>query len=88
MVFEMEQQIFEQVEVIAYFHKLHIEVLRFKWKTSTYNVSRINSQWKTPSGNSFKYHYVLVCDRQNVICELSYDLNDFKWELVQMGNLN
>ena len=46
----MEQQIFEPVEVIAHFHKLHIEVIRFKWKSSIYNVSHVNSHWKTPEG--------------------------------------
>ena len=82
----MENQVFESVEVIAYFHHLHAEILRFKWKNDVYNVSKINSHWKIPTGESFEYHYVVICEKQNIICELSYNLNDFKWQLVQFEN--
>ena len=79
----MQNRVFEKIEVIAYFHNLHLEILRFKWKDDIYNVSKINSKWKIPSGNSFEFHYTVICNKQNVMCELCFDLNDFRWELVQ-----
>lgn len=80
----MDTHIFEPIEVIAYFHGLQIDVIRFKWKETTYNISKLNSKWKIPLGNSYIYHFVVVCEKQRVICEISYNLNDFKWELVQL----
>lgn len=83
----MDTQIHEPVEVIAYFHNLQIEVVKFKWNSSIYNVSNLNSYWKIPSGNSFEYHFTLECSKQSVLCELSFNLNDFKWQLVQLENI-
>lgn len=84
---KMQNEVFEQVEVITHFHKLNLEIIKFKWKNDVYNVTRMNSKWKIPSGNSYVYHYTVICEMQNIICELSYDLNNFKWELVQYDNL-
>lgn len=84
----MQNQVFEPVEVIAYFHKLELKIVRFKWKNDIFNVTRINSKWKMPQGNSFVYHYTVICEKQDVICELSYSLEDFKWELVQYDSLS
>jgi hypothetical protein len=83
----MAFQVFEQVEVIGYFHCLKFEIKRFKWRNSIYKVSKINSNWKTPKGNSYIYHYSVICEKQSVICELSFNLNDLKWELIQYDNL-
>ena len=85
MVFKtnMENQIFEPIEVIAYFHNLKLEILRFKWKNDIFNVSKINSHWRIPNGNSYEYHFTVDCEKQNIFCEISFNLNDFKWELVQ-----
>jgi hypothetical protein len=79
----MKNQISETVEVIAYFHNLHLEILKFKWKDDIYNVSKINSQWRIPMQNSYEYHFTVTCDKQNTLCELAFNMNDFKWELVQ-----
>jgi len=89
MVFKikMAQQIFEPVEVIGYFHKLKFQIIRFKWRNSIYNVSSINSDWKISQGSSYIHHYSVICKKQSVICELSFNLNDFKWELVQYDNI-
>lgn len=84
----METQIHEAVEVIAYFHNLHIEIVRFKWNNNIYNVSNLNSYWKVPSGNDFEYHFTVLCKKQSVLCELSFNLNDFKWQLIQLENIN
>ncbi|MCX7832950.1 MAG: hypothetical protein N2490_01915 [Ignavibacteria bacterium] len=83
----METQILQPVEVIAYFHNLKLEIIKFKWKNTIYNVSQLVSKWKVLSGNNFEYHFTVICKEQGVICELSYNLNDFKWELVQLDNL-
>ncbi|MBN1633454.1 MAG: hypothetical protein JW917_04735 [Ignavibacteria bacterium] len=83
----METQIYEPVEVIVYFHNLHIEIVRFKWNNNIYNVSNLNSYWRVPLGNGFEYHFTVFCRKQGVLCELSFNLNDFKWQLVQLENI-
>lgn len=83
----MQNQVFEPVQVIAHFHGLHIEIIRFKWKKSVFNVSKVNSTWKVPSGNGYVYHYSVICEKQNVICELAFDMGSFKWELVQYDDM-
>jgi hypothetical protein len=84
----MYNQIFEPVEVIGYFHKSEFRVVRFKWYESIYNVSKLNATWRVPAGNNYTYHYSVICEKQNVICELSFNLNDLKWELVQISQIN
>ena len=79
----MNRQVSEAVEVIAYFHNLHLEILRFKWKDDVFNVTKINSQWRIPAQNSYEYHFTVTCDKQNIACELAFHMSDFKWELVQ-----
>jgi hypothetical protein len=79
----MENEAFENIEVIAYFRDLNIRILRFKWKETVYNVSHLNSKWKVPVGEFCEYHFSVVCGKQKMICELSYNLNDFRWQLVQ-----
>jgi hypothetical protein len=83
----MNNLISERIEVIAYFHNLNLEILRFKWKDDIFNVSKINSHWRIPSGNGYEYHYTVTCFRQCVVCEISFNLNDFQWELVQLHNI-
>ncbi|HWQ81100.1 MAG TPA: hypothetical protein VN514_02425 [Ignavibacteria bacterium] len=79
----MENQIFEPIDVIAFFHNLKVEIVKFKWKNDVYNVSRVNSTWKVPTGEAFEYHFSVICEKQKVVCELAYNLNDFKWQLIQ-----
>lgn len=83
----METQVSQPIEVIAYFHNLKIEIIKFKWKNSIYKVTQVVSKWKILSGNSYEYHFTVICKEQGVLCELSFNLNDFKWELVQLENL-
>lgn len=83
----METQISESIEVITYFHTLKLEIIKFKWKNTVYKVSEIVSKWKVLSGDSVEYHYTVICKEQGVICELSFNVNDFKWQLVQLENL-
>jgi len=83
----MKIHIFESIEVIAYFHNLQIEIIRFRWKGGIYNVSKVNSFWKIPSGNSIEYHFTVFCEKQEVLCELSFNLGDFKWQLIKVENI-
>ncbi len=83
----METQISQQIEVITHFHNLKLEIIKFKWKNTIYKVSQLISKWRVISGESFEYHFTVICRDQGVICELSFNLNDFKWELVQLDNL-
>ena len=84
----MQSQIFEPIDVISLFHGMELDIIRFKWRESIYNVSKLNATWKIPTGPAFTYHYSVFCARQNVVCEISYDVNCFKWELVQMVNID
>lgn len=79
----MENQIFEPIEVIAFFHDFKIDIIKFKWKNDVYNISRVNSRWKIPKAEGYEYHFSVLCDRQKVVCEISYDMNNFKWQLIQ-----
>jgi hypothetical protein len=79
----MAEQIFEPVEVIGRFERFKFKIIKFKWREEVYHVSQINSYWKEPTGNNYTYHYSLTCEKQNMLCELSFDLNNFRWELVQ-----
>lgn len=83
----METQVSQPVEVIAYFHNLKIEIIKFKWRNTIYKVTQVVSKWKILSGNSYEYHFTVICKEQGVLCELSFNLSDFKWELVQLENL-
>lgn len=87
MVYCMEHLIRESIEVIAYFHNLEVNIIKFKWNNSVYNVSSINSSWKIPLGKLYELHFSVTCKKQNIICELSYNMNDLKWNLIQYDNL-
>ncbi len=83
----METQISESIEVITYFHNLKLEIIKFKWKNTIYKVTELISKWRVSSGDNYEYHYTVICKEQGVICELAFDLNDFKWKIIQLDNL-
>lgn len=79
--------ILEPVEVIAHFDKLKIKIVRFKWNGTVFNVSEMLRSWKVPEGNGFIMHYIVVCKQKDLLCELSYNNMDMKWELVQYNEM-
>jgi len=83
----MNNQIFEPVEVIGYFCGMNFNIIKFKWRESIFNVTDINATWKVRSGNSYTYHYSVSCMKQNKICELTYDITSFKWEIIQITEI-
>ncbi|MFI5145131.1 MAG: hypothetical protein ACHQJ4_05995 [Ignavibacteria bacterium] len=82
-----QNEVFEPVEVIAHFHNLKIEILRFKWKNDIFKVNEILNIWKIPYGESFNTHFIAVCKDSDMICELSFNHTDMKWELIQYDSL-
>ncbi len=83
----MENKISEPVDVIAYFHNYKIEIVKFRWKNTIYNVSSVNSKWKIKNGDNIEFHFSVNCKKQKVICELAYNLSDFEWYLIQYENI-
>lgn len=83
-----QNQVFEQVEVIAYFHNLEIEIVRFKWNNKVYKVTQMMNSWRIPDGDGFSTHFVVLCKENDLLCELSFNHSELKWELVQYDSLN
>lgn len=83
-----QNEVFEPVDVIVHFHNLKIEIIRFRWKNDTFRVNQILNMWKIPNGESFDTHFIAVCKDSDMICELSFNHADMKWELIQYDTLN
>jgi hypothetical protein len=81
-------QVFEPVEVIVHFNKLKIQIIRFKWNGSVYKVTEMLQSWKIPAREGFVIHYVVICKDKDLLCELSFNNTDMKWELVRYDNLS
>ncbi|MDZ4712126.1 MAG: hypothetical protein SGI89_07335 [bacterium] len=80
---EKINQVFEPVEVIVHFNRLKIVILRFKWNDEVYKVTEMLQSWKIPAREGFVTHYVVICKDRNLLCELSFNNTDLKWELVK-----
>jgi hypothetical protein len=83
----VQNHVFEQVEVIAHFHNLKVDILKFKWNNQVYRVDQITSTWKVPNGDGFYTHFLAICKEKEIICELSLNHTDMKWELIQYDTL-
>ena len=83
----LQTQVHEPVEVIAHFHNLKIDVVKFKWNDEVYKVDRVTSTWKVPNGEGFFTRFIVVCEEKGVLCELSFNNTDMKWELLQYDHL-
>lgn len=79
----MKNTVFEPISVVVSFHNRKATIHRFKWKNSLYNVSDLVSTWLNKDGKSFVTHFTVHCRKQNTICEVSFNHNDFEWKLVQ-----
>jgi len=80
---EKINQVFEPIEVIVHFNRLKIVILRFKWNDEVYKVTEMLQSWKIPAREGFVTHYVVICKDRNLLCELSFNNTDLKWELVK-----
>lgn len=83
----IQNQVFEAVDVIAHFHDLKVDILKFKWKNQVYKVDYITNSWKIPNGDGLLTHYLVICKEKEVICELSLNHTDMKWQLIQYDTL-
>ncbi len=83
-----QKKAFEPVEVIAHFHNLEITLLKFKWNNVTYKIDEVTNKWKIPDGTGFRTHFIAICKDKEMICELSFNHTDLKWELIQHDTLN
>jgi hypothetical protein len=77
----------EAVEVIAHFKELEVNIIKYKWNNTVYNVTRISHSWKIKDGEDSKTHFSVICEYKGIIAELCYHHKDFKWELIQYDNL-
>lgn len=82
-----QNTVFENIEVIAYFKDLNVNIVKFKWKNTVYKVDRMPNKWKIQDGEDLQTHFSVICEAQQVIAELCYHHKDFKWELIQWDNL-
>lgn len=83
-----QKQAMEPVEVIAHFHNLQIDLLKFKWKGRTYKVDRVPNKWKINDSKDIISHFIVVCTESELLCELSFNHSDMKWEMVQWERLS
>jgi hypothetical protein len=82
-----QKQAFEPVEVIAYFHNLQIDIIKFKWNEKTYKVDQVSNRWKINDGTDIVTHFIAICAESDLLCELAFNHTDMKWVLVQYDNL-
>jgi hypothetical protein len=87
MYYEQKKAL-EPVDVIVHFHNLEIEIIKFKWNNRVYKVDQITNKWKIPNGTGFKIHFIAICKDDEMICELSFNPTDMKWEIIQYDVLN
>lgn len=87
MYYEQKKAL-EPVDVIVHFHNLEIEIVKFKWNNRVYKVDQITNKWKIPNGTGFKIHFIAICKDDEMICELSFNPMDMKWEIIQYDVLN
>jgi hypothetical protein len=87
MYYEQKKAL-EPVDVIVHFHNLEIEIVKFKWNSRVYKVDQITNKWKIPNGTGFKIHFIAICKDDEMICELSFNPMDMKWEIIQYDVLN
>ncbi|MDQ3021220.1 MAG: hypothetical protein M3R36_11730 [Bacteroidota bacterium] len=81
-------QVFEPVEVIVHFNNLKIQIIKFKWNSSVYKVTEMLQSWKIPAREGFDTHFVVTCKEKDLLCELSFNNTDMKWELVRYDDLS
>lgn len=79
----MNNTVFEPISVIVSFTNRRVNIHRFKWKNTLYHVSDTVSTWLDKDGKSYVTHFTVSCKRENTICEISFNHNDFEWKLVQ-----
>ncbi|RPI16518.1 MAG: hypothetical protein EHM58_11770 [Ignavibacteriae bacterium] len=82
-----QKQAMESVEVIAHFHNLQIDIIKFKWKNKTYKVDHVANKWKINDGKDIVSHFIAICKDSELLCELSFNHSDMKWEIIQWDNL-
>jgi hypothetical protein len=79
----MYQDIEEQIEVLALFQKGEILPLRFRWKGKTYKIIRVESKWKSDSGEKNCWHFS-VSDPASNLFQLSYSEEYHSWMLSKV----
>lgn len=80
-------EVFEPIEVIAHFNKLKIRILKFKWKSEVFKVTEMLQSWKIPKREGFVTHFMVLCRESDLMCELSFNNTDMKWEIVRYDTL-
>jgi hypothetical protein len=79
----MYQEIDEKIEVLALFQQGKILPLRFRWKGRDYRVSRLESKWKSDSGEKNIWHFS-VSDPASNLFQLTYNEEYHTWQLSRV----
>jgi len=79
----MNELVNESVDVIVKYKGIKVEIIKFKRGQTEYNVSSIGNSWKESVGDTIITHYPVICERQGISGELSYNDILHTWTLVQ-----
>lgn len=84
----MAQENENKLEVIADFIEKDVKVMRFRLNDKVYNVDKNANRVSGDVDGKRASTFILICEKQNTICELRFFHHSFKWELLQMDTLD
>jgi hypothetical protein len=83
-----QTQLYKPIEVLSHFSNARVKVLKFKLDGRVYDVTRVANMWRIPDNEElFRTHFTVICDEEDIICELAYYHKSMKWEIIQRDNL-
>jgi len=77
------EELFEPIEVIAYFQDGRVIPLKFRWNGRVYKIRQVHGQWKARNGESYQYHFSVRCESPDCF-ELIFDTGDFSWQVARV----
>jgi hypothetical protein len=83
----MSEIALEPVDVIVRTKKGKTEIVRFRRGDSEYIVTKFIASWVEHAGDNVVTHYHLICQKQNISCELSHNHILNVWTLVQIDDI-
>lgn len=78
------EEIFEAVDVIAWFHGGKLSPLRFRWREKVYKIIRVNGNWDVDEGKVRFHHFAVQCDGPDVY-DLAYNSRAHDWKLEKVS---
>jgi hypothetical protein len=84
----MSIEIYKHIEVNILLYRFSGTKKKCKWNNKVYKVTQMMNSWNIPDGDGFSTHFVVLCKENDLLCELSFNHTDLKWELMQYDSLN